>query len=115
MKATNVRTRPLGTRLTEAEYQRVASAAASQDLTESDWLRALIQSATCPNPTVQVLAEEFLALRQIFQNIIAYQLEEKLITKEVLQKACSNADREKKVRARALFGLFLQGQEHAGQ
>jgi hypothetical protein len=109
MKAKTVRKRVIGTRLTEAEFQRVSAAAASQDLSESDWVRVLIQAATSPNPTVQLLVEEILAVRWIVQNIVAYLVEGKLITKEILEQCCATADRNKKDRARAVFGLSSRG------
>jgi hypothetical protein len=111
MKAKTVRTKVVGTRLTDAEYQRVVAAAASQEMSESDWVRALIQNATSPNPTLQVLIEEMLAVRQILQNVIAYNVEERLITKEALKSCCADADRLKRDKARALFAFFEQGKE----
>jgi hypothetical protein len=105
MKAKDIRGRVISTRFTDAEHKRVAGLAAAEELTPAEWLHDLALKVTTPDRRFEIMTEELLALRLIVQAMVAHLAGHQLITEDMLRNACANADRVKKDRARALFGL----------
>ena len=103
MKKPPVKTNIISVRLTDDQLARLTQTALAHDSTCSEWLRDLVHSATAPDPSLQTLTEEVIAVRLILQHIIAHILDQNIVTTDMLREACNTADREKKPRARALF------------
>ena len=103
MKKPPIKGEVVGLRLTEDQLRRFTAAAEAQDLTCAAWLRDLADKATLPDPSLQTLAEEILALRVIIQNLILHILDNNLVTVDALRDICRRADAEKKTRVQGLF------------
>ena len=110
MKKTPGKNKFLALRVTEEQLARITQSAATQNLTASEWIRDVVTKATAPDPSLQALAEEVIAVRLILQNFIMHVLEHNLISEDTLKQVCATADRDKKARVRTLFPFNLNQQ-----
>jgi hypothetical protein len=101
----NFRSKSIATRLTEAEFSKVETAANSAGKKVAEWLReaALTQARTGENaPTDPVLLAEILALRDLVLNLFAIASKGPL-SDETLRKISAYADSIKGQKAEELL------------
>src|SRR5687768_3312719 len=87
------RTRSLSTKVTAAEYELAANAAAP--LTISAWARKLLLQDVQPDPMVTALLAEFIALRVIVLNLHFALAEGKTVTADLMNTLIERADHDK--------------------
>jgi len=87
------RTKSLSTKVTDAEYELVASLAAP--LTISEWARKTLLHAVQPDPMVTALLAEFLALRVILLNLHFALVDGTAVTADSMRALIDRADHDK--------------------
>lgn len=94
------RAKSIATRLTEAEFAEVESAAAKAGKKVAEWLRdaALIQARASQVPTDPILLAEIMGMRSLMLNLFA-RASEGPISIEDLRKMSAHADSLKEQRA----------------
>ena len=94
------RARSIATRLTEAEFAEVESAAAKGGKKLAEWLRdaALTQARASQEPTDSILLAEIMGMRSLMLNLFA-RASEGPISVDDLRKMSSHADSIKEQRA----------------
>src|SRR5213594_3874223 len=102
------RTRSVGTKLTEKEYEQVGSAAARRGLTVSEWSREeLLRAAGEPAPVAtaaeQMMMAEVLALRTILLNLFYDLAGGGKIHADRMEEVIAKADGNKWEKARERF------------
>ena len=97
-----VRSRSIGTKLTEAEYGALAARAGDQKL--SEWVRAQLLKEE-PDPEVAALLSELIGLRTIVVNVIFALANGNAITVDAMQGLIDRADEEKMSKANARLAL----------
>jgi hypothetical protein len=98
------RTRSISTKVTDAEYHALATAA--EPLTISEWTRAILLKAASPNAAEPILLAEVLALRTILLNLHFAICGGRPISQETLQQLIAHADKDKVLTAQARLGLL---------
>lgn len=95
----------IGTRISEAQYDAVARAAESRGIKIAEWLRDVaVSRATTPEPVLQTLVEEIIAVRLIIQNLVLYlSTEGREVRRDSLAVLVERADALKKERALRLL------------
>jgi hypothetical protein len=88
-----VRTRSVGTKLTEAEYAAIQMVAG--DRFPSEWVRATLLAAARPRPIEIVLLAEVLSLRTVLLNLHFAIASGQPLTADRLQGFIDRADAEK--------------------
>jgi hypothetical protein len=109
-----LRTKTLGTKLSEAEYAQLEAAARERGLTLSEWCRTVLlasvngqgakSAAAAPDAgsgTRQALMGELVALRTILLNVLYKQANGERITAEEMQRLIERADADKLKKAQA--------------
>ena len=103
----NLRTKSIGTKVSEEEYTRLEQAAQKASKTLGEWCREVMlsnangQSAQLDGgPQVEALMAEVVALRAILLNILFKQSNGQRLTAEEMQKLIDRADSEKFRKAR---------------
>ena len=104
-----LRTKSIGTKVTEEEYARLSELAGSQTLGE--WTREVLLrqleagpaaaavSPAAPDPATEVVLAELLALRTILLNLFYALARGERITSEQMKQVIDRADAEKLPRA----------------
>ena len=94
------RARSIATRLTEAEFAEVESAAANGGKKLAEWLRdaALTQARASQEPTDSILLAEIMGMRSLMLNLFA-RASEGPISVDDLRKMSSHADSIKEQKA----------------
>ena len=87
------RTKSLSTKVTDAEYELVASLAVP--LTVSEWARKTLLHAAQPDPMVTALLAEVLALRVILLNLHFALVDGTAVTADSMRALIDRADRDK--------------------
>lgn len=97
-----LRSRSIGTKVSDEEYAQLEKLAALRGITPGEWFREVVlgQLATAPaESTEQVILSEVLALRMLYLNTVQA-LGRGGQTTEELQKLIERVDREKQRKAR---------------
>jgi len=101
------RTKSVSTKVTEAEYDAIASRA--EPLTVSEWARGVLLSATQPDPLHFLLLAELLALRTIVLNLNFALAANDPPTTDVMHALIDRADAEKLRKAEDRIATLLAG------
>jgi hypothetical protein len=112
--AKTARTRSVGTKLTEAEYAQVETAAARRGLTVGEWSREeLLRAAGVPTPAAtaaeQMVMAEVLALRTILLNLFYDLARAGEIQADRMEHVIAKADGEKWEKAGERFQQTAAG------
>ena len=91
------RTRSVGTKVTDDEYEVIASAAGTQRI--SEWLRRVALTTAAAEPADRVLLGELLALRAILLTLHFSVAAGERLTREAMQRLIDRADHDKDLRA----------------
>jgi hypothetical protein len=103
-----LRTRSVGTKLSEEEYSRVETAAVRRGLTVGEWSReVLLEAAGKPAPAAtpgeEILLAEILALRTILLNLFYEAVSGEAVRPDRMQELIAKADGEKREKASSRF------------
>ena len=109
-----LRTKTVGTKLSEPEYAQLEAAARERGLTVSEWCRTVLLASgnghgskpagAVPDPgsgTSQALMAELVALRTILLNVLYKQAHGETLTEEEMRKLIERADADKLKKAQA--------------
>ena len=105
MLADQLRNRTVGSKMTEAEYERLAAVAEREGLTLGEWCReVLLAHANSgdlqkPSATERTLLAEFVALRMILLNALTKLGQKVELSEHDLQELAELADQERFHRA----------------
>ena len=69
MVKASLRTKSVGTKVSDAEYAALEARARAENLTLSEWVRAQLLEPSTGEPVGEVLLSEVLALRALFLNL----------------------------------------------
>jgi hypothetical protein len=115
----NLRTKSIGTRVSEEEYSRLERVAQKASKTLAEWCReVMLNSAngsaadTAAGARAEALMAEVVARRAILLNVLFRQSNGERLTAEAMQRLIDRADSDKLRKARE---RFLQAQESEGQ
>jgi len=116
----NLRTKSIGTRVSEEEYVRLERVAQKASKTLAEWCReAMLNSANggaadtaVGGARAEALMAEVVALRAILLNVLFRQSNGERLTAEEMQRLIERADSDKLRKARE---RLLQAQESEGQ
>ncbi len=95
-----LKTRSVGTRVTDDEYARLEALAGDQ--TVSEWVRAVLLRQAGPSaasPAEEVLLSELLALRTILLNLLFRLVAGEKITAQEMRQLIERADQDKSEKA----------------
>ncbi len=105
-----LRTKSIGTKVTEEEYARLEVLAGASGRNMSEWVRdvllAELESKTAENTDATVLAE-LLGLRTILLNLLFTVAKGEVMTAEQMQTVIERADAGKLERARKLLAAHV--------
>ena len=107
MKPT-LRTKSVGTKLTEAEYALLEACACEAGLSISEWCRSVLLERTngdLPTETQRIMLSEILALRTILLNLHFAVARGEAITADAMQAIIERADRDKGKKALERLGI----------
>ncbi|MBS1842604.1 MAG: hypothetical protein JSS69_17560 [Acidobacteria bacterium] len=107
MKAA-IRTKSVGTKVTEEEYARLESCASSEGLSISEWCRAVLLAESKGrrlSESEQLMLAEILALRTILLNLHFAVAREGTISADAMQAIIERADRDKNKKALERLGM----------
>jgi hypothetical protein len=107
------RTKSVGTKVTESEYEAIARRA--EPLTVSEWARGILLSATQPDPLHFLLLAEFLALRTIVLNLNFALAANDPPTTEAMLALIDRADAQKVSKAKDRIARLRPGVESTGR
>lgn len=115
MAADQLRSRTVGSKMTESEYEQLAALAEQENLTLGQWCRAVLLARACtnegkkPNATDQTLLAEVLALRTILLNALFKLAQGAVLTTEELDRLIERADGERLERAQERLAEVATG------
>ncbi len=95
-----LKTRSVGTRVTDDEYARLETLAGDQ--TVSEWVRAVLLRQAAPStasPAEEILLAELLALRTILLNLLFRIVAGEKITAQEMRQLIERADQDKSEKA----------------
>lgn len=101
-----LRTKSIGTKVTEEEYVRLEELAAAAGQTRAEWVRTILLDQTAKAAGETVLAE-LLGLRAILLNLLFTVAKGETMTAEQMQAVIERADAGKLERARKLLGSHV--------
>jgi hypothetical protein len=107
MKAA-IRTKSIGTKVTETEYAQLELCASGEGLSISEWCRAILLDAVKgkrPSESDQAMLAEILALRTILLNLHFAVAREGTISADAMQAIIERADRDKSKKALERLGM----------
>ena len=107
------RTKSVGTKVTESEYEAIARRA--EPLTVSEWVRGILLSSTQPDPLHFLLLVEFLALRTIVLNLNFALAANDPPTTEAMHALIDRADAQKLSKAKDRIARPRPGVESTGR
>lgn len=93
-----LRTKSVGTKVTEQEFAAFEVLAGGQRL--SEWVRHTLLNATAPDPSASAILSELLALRTILLNLHFTVCRGETVTQDTMQRLIERADSEKHEKAR---------------
>src|SRR5581483_9855112 len=89
-----LRTKSIGTKVSEDEYAQLEKLAEARGLTLSEWFRELVLAELIAHPAEQVILAEVLALRMLYLNTVQILGRGREVTTEELRKLIERVDRE---------------------
>jgi hypothetical protein len=98
-----LRSKSIGTKVTEEEYARLEELAASTGQSMSEWVRAILLDQQCAKSTEETVLAELLGLRTILLNLLFTVAKGETMTAEQMQAVIERADAGKLERARKLL------------
>lgn len=101
-----LRTKSIGTKITEAEYLRLEELAGKSGLSMSEWVRNTLLDRLARQPaktTEETVLAELLGLRTILLNLLFTVAKGEAMTAEQMQTVIERADAAKRERARKLL------------
>ena len=107
---TAIRTRSVGTKVTDEEYSRLESFAAGEGLSLSEWCRSVLleeSKGKQPSESEKALLAEVLALRTILLNLHFAVVNGGTIRADEMQAIIDRADRDKAKKALERLGADL--------
>jgi hypothetical protein len=111
-----LRTKSVGTKVTEEEYTRLEVCASQEGLSISEWCRNVLlkkSSGDRPRESEKVTLAEILALRTILLNLHFAIARAETITADAMQAIIERADRDKVKKAMDRLGVDTS--EHGGE
>jgi hypothetical protein len=105
----NLRTRSIGTKVSEEEFARLEQVAQKASKTLGEWCREVMLASANGNPTrpaggggaqVEAVMAEVVALRAILLNVLFKQSSGERLTAEEMQRLIDRADSDKVKKAR---------------
>ena len=87
------RTKSLGTKVSESEYATIAALAGEKRL--SEWVRQVVLAAATPDPVMQIVLAELLALRTILLNLHFALAAGEMVTADAMYRLIDRADQDK--------------------
>jgi hypothetical protein len=107
----SLRSRTVGTKVTDEEYARLESMAKDAGLTLSEWAReALLRGLPAATVAERTLLAEVLALRKVVLNLVYELASGQTPTPELMKKIIEHADAEKTQQAQARLAATGGGQ-----
>jgi hypothetical protein len=115
-----LRTKTLGTKVSEEEFAQLEAAASERGLTLSEWCReTLLASVNGQNPktadsgwTGQAVMAELVALRAILLNVLFKLANGQTLTAEDMQRLIDRADSDKLRKARERLAQAAESEVH---
>lgn len=104
MRKAILRTKSIGTKVTEEEYVRMEELAATAGQTRAEWVRTILLDQVAKAGGETVLAE-LLGLRAILLNLLFTVAKGETMTAEQMQAVIERADAGKLERARKVLGF----------
>jgi Ribbon-helix-helix protein, copG family len=98
-----LRSKSIGTKVTEEEYARLEELAAAAGQSMSEWVRAILLDQQCAKGTEETVLAELLSLRTILLNLLFTVAKGESMTGEQMQAVIDRADASKLERARKLL------------
>ena len=99
----NLRTKSIGTKVSEQEFARLEQAAQKASKTLGEWCREVMLGSANGQPAeagVEAVMAEVVALRAILLNVFFKQAKEEPLTAEEMQRLIDRADSDKLKKAR---------------
>jgi len=105
-----LRTKSVGTKVSDAEYAALGTRARASGLTLSEWVRDVLLGSGRPvNVDTEVLLAEVLALRTVLINLLFSMAKSEPMTAEGMQGLIERADKDKARRALEKLGEVRVG------
>ena len=95
-----LRSKSIGTKVTEEEYARLEELAATTGQSMSEWVRAILLDQQCAKSAEETVLAELLGLRTILLNLLFTVAKGETMTAEQMQAVIERADAGKLERAR---------------
>jgi hypothetical protein len=103
MSKPTLRSKSIGTKVTEEEYARLEDLAASTGQSMSEWVRSILLDQQCAKSAEETVLAELLGLRTILLNLLFAVAKGETMTGEQMQAVIDRADASKLERARKLL------------
>ena len=115
MEKAILRTKSIGTKVSDDEYAQLEKLAEARGLTLSEWLRELALAELIAHPAEQIILAEVLALRMLYLNTVQILGQKGTLTTEELRKLIERVDREKQAKAQERLGRLAGQRPGAGE
>lgn len=115
MEKAVLRTKSIGTKVSDEEYAQLEKLAEARGLTLSEWLRELALAELIAHPAEQIILAEVLALRMLYLNTVQILGQKGTLTTEELRKLIERVDREKQAKAQERLGRLAGKRPGAGE
>jgi len=115
MPADQLRSRTVGSKMTQSEYEKLVTVAERDGLTLGEWCREVLLAqasnteGTRPMATEQTLLAEVMALRMVLLNALFKLAQGAVLTTEELDRLIERADGERFERAQERVGQAPTG------
>jgi hypothetical protein len=106
-----LRSRSVGTKITEEEYQRLIAQMGEKRL--SEWVRTALMNAASSDRAVHAILAEMIALRMIVVNLVFNMANGHQLTPEEMRSLIDLADRDKSNRASERLAKSRGGRDGA--
>ena len=100
----SLRTKSIGTKVTEEEYARLEDLAGAAGQSMSEWVRTILLDRKAAKATEETVLAELLGSRTILLNLLFTVAKGEAMTAEQMQAVIERADAGKLERARKLLG-----------
>lgn len=99
MEKTVLRSKSIGTKVSDEEYAQLEKLAEARGLTLSEWFRELALAELIAHPAEQIILSEILALRMLYLNTVQILGAGRELTTDELRKLIERVDGEKQGKA----------------
>lgn len=106
-----LRTKSIGTKVTEEEYARLEEAAGATGQSMSEWVRMILLDRAEREATEETVLAELLGLRTILLNLLFAMAKGEAMTADEMQAVIERADAGKLERARKLLAAHVAAPE----